>query len=252
VDQELESVVRKVRKLLAHGEKNQNEHEAGTAMLMARKLMEEHDLALTDVQVAAIEKSQAIDKEAGYSRYLCPWERQVAMCCSFLFDTYTYSWRRLESDRLDHYFGKEVFSMRFIGLPEDVSLSLAAYETLRDTLRRMGEYSPFRGTDQRTYLLGVASRLTTRARKMRDDFAAQQASAMGPAAAGPDAGNSHAGPAVPNCTALILVKQRLIDEIKPEGLRKGRRPRVGGSAMSYAAGKRDGEGVSLGFRSEIR
>lgn len=238
-DPNLETVVRKIRKLLALADKNSHEGEMTSAALMAQKLMAEHNLSLSEVQVKEI-KEEGLKKDAATFRRNCvPWERTLASAVATLFDTYTYRHHKYDDT------GRKLFAMMFMGLGAEAQISAEAYEALRESLKHMGKKSPYRGPSQGAYLLGVAHRLCERATQQRLDLVRQAQHGFDR----PSAPNPEPAP----CTALVAVKERLIEEEKTKiGIVNMRQRPIGGTAESYNRGKRDGNSVSLNFRKNLK
>lgn len=121
-----EKIIRKVKRLLALSENNPNEEEAQSAFLMAQKLMFEHDISLTEVDID--EKRNIEEGQVTVFKKLFWWERFLANVISKNFKVKSYISSRKEP-------GSHVKrSIHFMGYGSDVKLAtemyLLAYEAL--------------------------------------------------------------------------------------------------------------------------
>lgn len=229
MNEETENIIRKVRKLLALGDENKNGHEAEAlaAMAKARSLMTEHNLSMSEVQVTELKNEGAVDKAANFRKGCVPWERSLGGAVARLFDTQTYRHSKYVGN------GKHEYAMSFVGVGADAEISSLAYESLHETLERMGRNSGFSGSERGAFLLGVAQRLGNRARDMADEAKRAQA--------------------VTTCRDLVLVKEAIINTYCEEKLhlRSIKSGNMGGSSSSHRAGYNAGGTIDLNFRKSI-
>ena len=229
MDQKVEDIIRKVRKLLAVGDQNRNnsEAEALTAMEFANKMMAEYNLSMDDVAVKEM-KVEGVKEESAEKRRNCvPWERSLGTAIGRLFGTKAF--------RRQHGYSYSVsFSMCFIGVGADAQVSSAAYESLHESLERMGRNTGYRGCDKGSYLLGVAQRLIERATALHSAALIEQ-STRGV------------------CKDLMVVKDQLIKTYAEQTLMLTtcRQGRIGGSHSAYNQGKADGNSVNLPGRNQL-
>lgn len=113
-------LIDKIRKLLALSS-SPNEHEAMSALSMANELMQRHQIAMTDVDVAEVKKS-GIAREL----YVVPglrmkyiWIETLASACAKLYDGSILVHSRLHGTKFT-----------FIGTPDDIRLMKATFEYL--------------------------------------------------------------------------------------------------------------------------
>lgn len=79
-----EKVIDKIRKLLALATSS-NENEAQSAMLMAQKLMAQHNIEMSQVEDAPIDH-EVIEEEADKKRHRTKWKRSLADVCANNFN----------------------------------------------------------------------------------------------------------------------------------------------------------------------
>ena len=231
---ETENVIRKVQKLLNLGNTNKNsfEHEADAALTMANKLMEENNLTMSDVKVKELEAEGAKDIKAEMRRNCVPWERMLGGAMGKLFQCKAY--RHQDPDKDDC--RKMWFCMAFIGVGTDPDVAQGAYETLHQQIIYMGKNSGYRGSEQGTYMLGVANAIFDRCNKLHQEAKARQTLEG-------------------TCKALVLVKETLINDFveKTYGRmsRIASRGHLSGSYHSRNAGYQAGQTVGLPSRTQI-
>lgn len=227
MNEALENVIRKVRKLLTLADKNRNtsENEISTALQLARTLMTEHNISMSDVEIKEMKNEGATEKAAMVRRQCVPWERCLGGAVAELFDTRSY--------RHDDY--PRGFCMRFIGVGIDAEISVAAYESLHETLKQMGKDSPHRGPDQGAFLLGIANRIRDRANLLASESRKKQKSASN------------------SCKEMVLVKEVIIEEhAKTLGLRSIKSGSMGGSYTAHQEGYIKGGNIDLNFRQTLK
>lgn len=115
-----EQIIDRVRKLLALGEST-NQHEAELAVQRANEMMEQHQLAMTDVEVRDIDKSQIIKEYyvVDGQKMKLHWVEHLAHGVARLFDGTILINRKLHGT-----------SFTFVGFPEDIHLMKTLFEHL--------------------------------------------------------------------------------------------------------------------------
>ena len=107
----------KIRKLLALAE-SPNEHEAKTALLMARDLMAKHKLTEAECRDAAKQSVKDIDTGVDCSKRLNPWLSDLAAVIGEHYCCKAYSSR---------FYGCQTHRIHFIGLEEDAAVCSEIY-----------------------------------------------------------------------------------------------------------------------------
>lgn len=215
-----DEVLRKVRALLRLAEGNACEAEAAAAMAKVRRLLQEHDLSLSDVEV----EHELADVGAVMSEELgrgFTWIWMLANTVAKITSTRNY--RRQERSRR----GRIVSSrMCFLGTPTESAAAAALFGYLLGAVRIMAAEAAAGLVSRNSFCLGVAFRLRARA----------QESLRREAAGG--AGR----------TDIVLAKDQAIERwLRQMGevtqLRTPRSPQIDEEA--FAAGVRAGQSLSL-------
>lgn len=212
-----QEIIERIQKLLRHaaGEGHHSEQEVESAMRLARKLMEKHNIEEAEVYAHRPEDVRvegAIAYEVNYS--LNYQDRILATVCEVLFDV-----RGLIHGR---------GTIRFYGVPRDVAVACATYRELQTTMRALARlrYGSRWYKPHRDYCVGFVGRLHERAKEIVRSS------------------KTEAG-----TTAIVLVKNTIVDKWMAEHFASARaaksqyRVQHGGA---YDAGKRDAESVQLG------
>jgi hypothetical protein len=121
-------IIERIQKLFAMGDssRNPNEEEVKTALAMAMKLMHEHNLSLSDVQLKQEQnniKQEATNEQGKFHL----WERTLASLVGKLFDC------RVVEQGISYYPRKRIFL--FIGFPQDVIIAKNCYEYLHFNIK---------------------------------------------------------------------------------------------------------------------
>ena len=230
---ETENVIRKVQKLLklSDTQKNNFQAEADSALAMANKLMEENNLSMSDVVVKELKAEGAKDVRAEYRRNCVPWERMLGGAMGALFGCKSYRHQKADDDT----WRKTWYTMSFVGVGQDAAIASAAYETLHEQILDMGRRTAYRGSEQGTYMLGIAHAIYDRCNKLAKEAAKNQ---------------KEKGV----CKDLILVKDVVITEYCETKLRLRNISMVGrmsGSWSSRQHGYEHGKEVGLPSRTQI-
>lgn len=136
---EVENIILKIQKLLKLAESN-NEHEAQSAVVMARKLMAKHKLTMEDIDV---ESEEVTEDSTEWMR--SPWKRTLATVLADHFRCKTY---------INH--KRSSYRVKFIGLEEDVKIICLIY---RQVINMIEKTSRQKGLDKKSYAIGFISGL---------------------------------------------------------------------------------------------
>ncbi len=222
-------IVERIRKCLKLADKTRGatEAEAETAMAMARKLMDEHNIKLTDVQMEEEVKEGARSVHTKPKAFVPRWEKRMARVCDFLFGT-------------EHYFsvvGDRTWTggktkIVFIGVGQDPDVASESYAVLCSIVRKMGSAKGLSGSDHRDYCLGVAETLSMRAHDIMKA--------------------SEAKPEMSSCRDLVITKKQLV-KTKMNELDLGKeRSWEGRYSQHYQQGRTDGHKINLGMRRALK
>ncbi len=226
-----EGVLEKIRKCLKLAASNSNatEAEASTAMAMARKLMDQHNIEMSDVDIkkevaTGAQEVPVTDKPKAFTPL---WEMAMALVCNELFGTQHFYRHRGSGS----WTGKTTVVV-FVGVGQDPLIAKEAYTILCGLVRKMGSKKGYSGSVLRDYCLGVTRTLIRRA----GEIAAKSK-----------------GQTQPNrCTDLVVVKDQLIKaHLDSKNLQEARASNARCGA-EYQQGLRDGQTVNLDFRRAIK
>lgn len=118
---EKETVLDRVRKLRAVAERTTNQHEAENALLLAQRLMIEHDLEEASVEGACSAEDEVVDADADeQSHRPTGWRNEMASIVAGNFRCAHYLEERWEADRQGRV-------LRFVGRTQDVRLAVEVY-----------------------------------------------------------------------------------------------------------------------------
>lgn len=228
------SIMDRIRKCLnlADVSKGATEAEAIAAMAAAKRLMAEHNLSMTDIEVKEEVASGATEATDGLKRKDHPvWEQYMAVIADTLFGT-------------KHYFSQEILRnaggfvkgytrrVKFIGVGHDAQVAAEAYTILVDMVWNMGYGHEYKGKEHTSYCMGVVQTMAKRAHDQVKDATPTQEQ---------------------RCREIMVVKdQAIAQHMKKLALRPMRKsnPTVNGAA--YAHGKLDGANVDMNFRRALR
>lgn len=207
-------VIERVRKLLALA-KSSNEHEAALAAAHAQRLLAEHNLAISELEMR---EEGAGEAELTVARTVPKWLSSLFAVVAHAFDCMAIVASTADAGRL-----------RFIGVGEDPAVAACTLQFLMQELRRLAS----------RYLKQQAAELLSPAirRRMRDSYllggvqGVQQAMALQKAATPTTAG------------ALVPVKEALIRQYSEQHLgplRTQRRRRSSVLSSAFNQGKQDG------------
>ena len=108
-------LIEKIRKLLNLAKSN-NENEAQSAMLMAQKLMAQHDIEMSQVEDAPVDHS-VLEEEADKKRHRTKWKRALAECIAHNFKCDLF------------YRCPDTYSTIFVGKKETLEICKTVYQS---------------------------------------------------------------------------------------------------------------------------
>jgi hypothetical protein len=250
-----DQIIDKVRKLLALSE-SPNEHEAALAASKAQAFLEEHQLSMLDIKTEEGPATSAERLDIDTKSRFELWEQLLFGGLEGIFGVQCLQIQRTRGRRTIR------FKRFVIGLPEDILLFKDAYQYLADTVRREGikawakERKAIYGRlvedgypktmirdavnnksrdFYKAYRAGMASRIIERMKETKAERQQQNTKA---------------------CTALVLVKDKAIDDyIQGQGwkgqIKASRSRRASLDGFAYRRGRADGGSVRLNPQSKI-
>jgi len=156
----IDEVLKKIKKILRLSQNNPSEEEALTAAKMARTLLAKHSLTMADVDVTDKAESEVVRQFANSNKRIKRWENYLAYSMhefipvrSLIVEGYDKSKR-----------------LQFIGEEADVIVAIEMYTYLRSTIWRMAR-SHFNGEKRlmKSYAIGAVQRLKERFIEMKEE-----------------------------------------------------------------------------------
>jgi len=154
-----ESIVEKIKKLLALADGNQNEHERAVAMQFAMELLTKHNLSMSEVKDS--EFGLKTDEFVSDFR-LDPWIRLVLRAACKLYYTEVYT-----STRYDCW-GRKLRVAVFVGTTENISVTMEVAGWLVNSIRNESNRAYKEQYERRSFRLGAAERILVRARELME------------------------------------------------------------------------------------
>lgn len=232
-----QGIIEKIRKCLALGDKtrNPNENEVETAVRMAKMLMEQHNVSMADLVEREGKMSEEIREQSMAERAGAPnWEYDLSLVCRYLFSVQCFvrmGWPTYKK------------SVVFVGYETDVALAAEVYKLLKMELMTLGlrwsrsnpspHLTPKQALVRRfKYVDGVVITLIRRAKA---------------------ASGSQSVAAAAKTGALVVRKESAIAEwMGKYKLRQTQRRGTGLHGDAVAAGIKDGNSVSMNFKSAVK
>jgi FtsZ-binding cell division protein ZapB len=179
------SIIDRIRKLFALGDrnKNPNEGEVKTALAMASKLMKEHNLSLSEIDLEK-QKEDIIEEHTSMKSSISFWERKLADMVGKLFDCESIiaaGWKRR--------------GWIFVGFEQEAKLASKCYEYLDNVIRIMANTMSKHKLD---FYAGITDRLQERINeeiKLRTPVETSK------------------------CTAIVCCKDKLIQSYKKKNMK---------------------------------
>jgi hypothetical protein len=157
-----ESVVTKIKKLLALADGNQNEHEREVAMRFALELLAKHNLSLKQVNGSLLNTETQVSEIQGYFR-LDPWIRTVlsASCKLYYTDYYIkveWLWWQERNRK----------TPVFVGTAENIAVTIDVADWLIKSIRKESNWMYKEEFERRSFRLGAADRIMERVLQMTE------------------------------------------------------------------------------------
>jgi hypothetical protein len=155
------SIVEKIRKLLALADSNKNshEHERNVAMQAAMDLLAKHNLSMTQVNNSTLE-IQPEEVKANFK--LEPWIRHVlSAVCQLYYTDYYMTAKRDWSGRIER-------SPVFVGTSENIAVTIDMATWLINSVRRESNRLYKDPYERRSFRLGAAVRISQRTFEIRN------------------------------------------------------------------------------------
>lgn len=173
-----ESIIEKIKKLLALAGDNGSEEEAAAALAMARKWMAEHDVAEEDVIRRAAEEG---DRSTDVGEDLFERKGAIQRFDQMMFDVVSIicdvKWYYSNLNR-----GKQRLRSRIhvYGLKSDVAVAMALHRELCATMRALSRFhvGPGWGPSHWSFCKGFVVRLIARARDIKAEHAPTSSTAI--------------------------------------------------------------------------
>lgn len=217
-----EKVIERVRKLLALSNSS-NEHEAALAAAHAQRLLAEHNLAMSELEV---QQQGAGESELHLARTVTKWISSLFATVASAFDCMPVVTTETSHSRL-----------RFIGVGEDPEVAACTLEFLISELRRLASVY-LAGLDQ------IQDKMTTSHRqKVRNSYL------LGGAFGVAEALRRQKASTPTTSTALVPVKDAMIKEYCSQNFGQLQNRRSRSSAVisqAFQQGSQDGAALQLG------
>ena len=157
-----ESVVQKIKKLLALADGNQNEHERAVAMQFALDLLAKHNLSMTEVQGLSLKLDIKTEEVEGNFK-LDPWIRIVLLAsCKLYYTEYfirvKWDWLRERNER----------TPIFVGTAENIAVTIDVADWLIKSIRKESNWMYRDEYERRSFRIGAGDRIMERVIEMTE------------------------------------------------------------------------------------
>lgn len=177
-----ESVIEKIRKLLAlaDGNRNQNEHEREVAMQFAMDLLAKHNLSMAHVSETEFIADINVEEVRGDFK-LDPWIRVVlsAACKLYYTDFYISVHRKHYRDYYGEVRARNERTAVFVGTAENIAVTIDVATWLIGSIRKESNRIYKDEFERRSFRLGAAHRVIERAFEMMELEKRSSAAAAG-------------------------------------------------------------------------
>jgi len=213
-----ESIIQKIRKLLALAEGNKNEHEREVAMQFAMELLSKHNLSVAQVQGQALQNSVcAVEGDFRLERWI---QYVLDAACALYYTDYYISTRK---------------TAMFVGTPENIAVSIDVAQWLLESIRKESNRLYKDPYQRRSFRLGAAFKIFDRAIVLVIEEERSTKSKM------------------PG-TSVTIVRNQLEranqDYMSRLNLRQTKRRRLYIDEESFGSGSSYGDGVALGKQAK--
>jgi hypothetical protein len=165
-----DSIVDKIKKLLALADGNQNEHEREVAMQFAMDLLAKHNLTMLHVQSSMLDL-KTDEVKADFK--LEPWVRMVLKAACKLYYTEYYMTVSYNSR------GQKERTPIFVGTQENIAVTIDMSAWLLDSIRLESNRLYKHNFERRSFRLGASHRILERAIEMLEAEKTVQATSTG-------------------------------------------------------------------------
>jgi len=216
-----ESILGKIKKLMALGVKHESTPEGQSALNKAKVLMEEHDVRFIDIEDDGTIQDENIGiVKVQWNKHRNDFESHLAGHIARTFDC----------DYVMTGKGKKGAVHSIIGTKTDLDLAEWMFKYTRLQCYKLAKEHKYTGKELRTYFFGLFFVLRE---KITDSFGKIESKVK----------------SEEECTALVVVKKDAVDRKMTEAfpnLKKGRKARkLSGSHNAYINGQADGEKVRI-------
>jgi hypothetical protein len=151
-----QDIISKIRKCLALSKGTNFSEESKTAMAMAKKIMDEHGLSMSDIEMdeTGHVKQNTFTEVNGYTaRDLWPWEKHLSSVLKFILPV--------------EVFLRNMQQIVFVGTPSDAAMASEVFKILRSELLRISrdEETPM---ERRSFLDGCVVQMYRRAEEIHE------------------------------------------------------------------------------------
>lgn len=215
VNDDMERVIERVRKMLAMANDKANIHESAVAAAMAEKLMRKYNLDMSDVEIAELgakDVNQEFEWTGGKTK---AWQEWIAVAAAKLYDCeVTYTGHKLNQ------------GLAFRGVGPDPTVAAETFKYLRNETLRLAKIMVRGRKELNSFYAGCGDMLARRLQELKQERDNEFArSATG--------------------TSLVVRKQDLIAQVYGQ-TRYGRAGSYSPSdAQAFYAGREAGKGVNL-------
>lgn len=141
-----ESIIQKIRKLLALAEGNTNEHEREVAMRFAMDLLDKHNLSVAQLETKALDSSvSAVEGNFKMERWI---KHVLDAACTLYYTDYYTTVRK---------------TVMFVGTPENIAVTIDVAEWLIESIRKESNKLYKDSYQRRCFRLGAGWKIFLRA-----------------------------------------------------------------------------------------
>ena len=225
---DLQNIIEKIQKLqaLAESGRGATEHEVNTAMAHIKRLLAEHNLSMSDIQMESTPKANVIEggipSNDDYYNRLSEERLHIVVC------------NLTETKHFYRRYGDGNRNVVFIGYPADVEIAKALLVSLREVINSMSKHfwkENDKKVSKRAYKVGLTARMIERSKEK------------------PNMGNDNA-----KYGALMVVKDGEVmayrNKLNLGPARKERQTNL--DSDSYNRGYKDGDKVDMRFRGRLK
>lgn len=222
-----EKLLERIKRCLMLGDssKNNSPEEAANALNFAQRLMRDNNIHLSEVDFNNMKEEKGMEGEGVEKKKFKYWEGFLATVMAKFCSVGVFK---------KTYFDINICTYRqkmiFFGLEEDVIIAEQSYSILRKVILSMATNNGYKGTEAKSYCIGVVSTLKDRAEKEEE----KEQQEMTPEDSS-------------KCTAIMVIKNQVVEKYKKENLslKDGKSRQQNISHSAYHQGRRDGHSVNM-------